>query len=146
MTMFIWLIIALIAFIVEMATPSALVSIWFAVGAVVAALFSNVIQNDVIEIFIFVVVSGLSFIAFRPLIMKMVKVKAENTNADRLIGYKGRLSEAITKEKWGALEISGLRYSISSQNNEIIDVNQWVKVVGLKGARLIVEKTEEGEA
>ncbi len=145
MSMFIWLLIAVGAFAVEMATPSALVSIWFAVGAVVSALLANTINNDVIEILIFVVVSGISFVVFRPLIMKYVKVKVENTNADRLIGYRGRLSEAITKEKWGALEISGLRYSVSSKNQEVIDENQWVEVVALKGARLIVEKTNEGE-
>ncbi len=145
MNVYIWLVIAIIAIVAELATPSALVSIWFAVGAVVTALISNVIRHDVLEILIFVIISAISFVTFRPMVMKYVKIKVENTNADRLIGYQGRLSEAISKEKWGALEISGIRYSVSSKNQEPIDQNQWVKVVALKGARLIVEKTDEGE-
>lgn len=144
MSLYIWLVIAIIAIVAEMATPSALVSIWFAVGALFAAFAAYLGAGVISEILAFVGVSALSFIVFRPLITKYIQHQSINTNVDRLIGYKGRLSESISAEKWGSIEISGLRYSVSSIDQMPIDKDEWVKVVSLKGARLIVEKDKEG--
>lgn len=145
MELYFWLIVAVVAFVIEMATPSALVSIWFVVGAVFAAIVSTWNLGAIIEISVFILMSILSFAVFRPLVMKWIKVKNIGSNADRLIGYRGRLAVAITSETWGTLVISGLSYSVSTPTQEDLAKDTWVKVVGLKGARLIVEKDEKGE-
>lgn len=145
MNSYIWLLIAFVAFAAEVATPSALISVWFSIGALFGALMSFLGFNLSVQVLSFIIMSGLTFAFLRPLLMKVFKVTQSPTNADRLIGYKGRLSEAISEEKWGALFIHGLRYSVSSIDSKGIEKDQWVRVVALKGARLVVEEMTQGE-
>lgn len=140
MEYWIWLILALVAFILELLTPSALLSIWFSVGALFAALSAYVYPNFAFELTVFMGVSALSFAYFRPLFSRWFKVNKQATNADRLIGYEGRLSEEVTPEKWGALVISGIRYSVISEENKTLKQEAWVKVVALAGAKLVVQE------
>jgi membrane protein implicated in regulation of membrane protease activity len=142
MNLYIWLFVALVAFIVEMATPSALLTIWFTIGASFAALLTYLDFNFFIQIIGFILVSSLSFVFLRPFLVKLVKVKATNTNADRLIGTEVTLTESLSSEKWGAVEIAGLRYSVSCTHPTNLEKGTLVKVVALKGARLIVEKVK----
>ena len=140
MEYWIWLLLALLAFVLELATPSALISIWFSVGALFAALSAYVYPNFTFELTVFMGVSALSFAYFRPIFSKVFKINKQATNADRLIGYEGRLSEEVTPEKWGALNVSGIRYSVISEDNKTLKKDTWVKVVALAGAKLVVKE------
>ena len=57
MMFWIWLGLAAIAVILELATPTALVSIWFACGALCAWLLSVLHLPDWVQIAVFVIVS-----------------------------------------------------------------------------------------
>lgn len=143
MSSLVWLILALVALVIEFLTPSALLSVWFTVGALAAALVAQLSPLVWVQITSFIVVSLLSFISLRPLFMKLFNTLPIGTNVDRLIGYKGRLSEAIEPEKWGALIVSGLRYSVTCSKPQTLPIDSWVKVVAIEGAKLIVEKCDE---
>ncbi len=68
----VWMIIFAATFIIEMFTVS-LVSIWFSVGALVAILleYSGLMFST--QIIGFIITSGLTFLVFRPALMKHIK-------------------------------------------------------------------------
>lgn len=143
MSPFIWLAVALVALVIEFLTPSALLSVWFSVGAMVTAGIALFSDSVALQLVIFTIVSLISFLGLRPLFMRLFNTLPIGTNVDRLIGYRGRLSESITPEKWGALIVSGLRYSVTCSKPQTILADAWVKVVAIEGAKLIVENDEE---
>ena len=86
---FIWIGFAVLMAICEAATTQ-LVSIWFVVGAVAAAVTTIFTPNIFIQIVVFLVFSAVALIVTRPLVKKLKKKKdIVNTNADRLIGKTG---------------------------------------------------------
>ena len=69
--MMVWVWLGLLAFfvIVEAATAN-LLTIWFAAGSLVAFISSFFIENPIIQIVIFVVVSLIVLVALRPIAKK----------------------------------------------------------------------------
>jgi len=81
----IWLIATVVFGVIEAVTV-ALVTIWLAVGALVAGIAAALGANLYIQLIIFVVVSGVLIFFTRPLAKKMLHKKVQPTNADRVIG------------------------------------------------------------
>ena len=89
---YIWLAVLLASIIVELAVP-ALVSVWFAAGAFVSLILTSILTifmgEDALffiwlEILVFVIVSVLTVILIRPLILN--RRKELKTNVDSMIG------------------------------------------------------------
>lgn len=85
----VWLGVGLLAVVLELLTASALVSIWFAVGACAAALVSLLDFSIGIQIAVFVIMSFLSMLIVRPVAARYLRGNVVRTNADRYIGEKG---------------------------------------------------------
>ena len=65
----IWIAISVGAVLVELATPTALISIWFAVGGVIGALTALINLPLWVQIVCFVVVSLASMLIVRPIVI-----------------------------------------------------------------------------
>lgn len=141
MNVSIWLIIALITFSLEVLTPGTLVSIWFTVAALITALASVWMHDLNLQIAVFLISTLLAFLALRPLFMRLFNAVPIGTNVDRLIGQVITLTEAVTQEKWGAAQVLGLRYSISTESPMDLPVGTKVEILRLEGARLVVRKS-----
>lgn len=133
-----WLIIAVVMFVFEAITVG-LVCIWFcfgALGAFAAAFFTD---NIIIQLVVFVAVSALSFLFVKPLAKKAMPDKklAESTN--RFIGKTAKVTESITSDK-GRVLLGDVSWLAKTESNEVIEVGMLVKIVGIKGNILIVEK------
>ncbi len=137
----VWLIFAVVFFIAEISTVN-LVSIWFVVGSIFAMVLSLFQVGPLWQIISFIltsVVSILIFYRFRTK-LKITTKTIEKTNADRLIGMTGIVTERIDEiQGVGQVKVANQIWSASDVNKKIIKQDQLVKVIEIRGVRLIVE-------
>lgn len=145
----VWLALMIIMVIVECMGP-ALVSIWFAAGALVSlilSLFSLIPGVTIpwwVQVIVFVVVSAITLLALRPLSKRYLKRNIVNSNVDSLVGKRGLLEEEIKPFEPGVCKINDVSWTaISTNGKETIAVKSVVEVVAIQGNKLIVKKVEE---
>lgn len=137
---FVWLVIAVVLGIFEAATV-ALVSIWFAVGAVAAMVPAYFNAPFWVQILVFILVSALCFVFTRPFFKKIIRVNKQPTNVDRLVGQEGVATDDIENiECRGKVFISGLTWSARSETGELIPQGAVVTVKKIEGATLVVKR------
>ena len=134
-----WAGIAIASVILEIATVSALVSIWFAFGALVAMIIAIFNNTFWLQMVVFLVVSLVLALALRPLTTKLLRGTAIPTNADRLIGQRTTLKEAVTTEM-GTLKAGGLIWNVLSNDGKPIEEGTEVEILAMDGNKLIVKK------
>ena len=145
----VWLAWMIIMVIVECMGP-ALVSIWFAAGALVSlilSLFSLIPGVTIpwwVQVIVFVVVSAITLLALRPLSKRYLKRNIVNSNVDSLVGKRGLLEEEIKPFEPGVCKINDVSWTaISTNGKETIAVKSVVEVVAIQGNKLLVKKVEE---
>lgn len=134
-----WIVIAVIAAIIEGCTPQ-LVSIWFAIAAFVTAIASVFIGNVLLQLPIFVIVSTVCIAATRPLARKLKKSTGDiPTNCDR---YLGKIAIVIVDinntEAVGQVKVEGSVWSARSSTGESLPVGTKVIVNNIEGVRMVV--------
>ena len=138
MAVVIWLIIALIAGVVE-ATTVSLVSVWFALGAVVAAIVSAFGIETVTQVIIFLAVSLILMALTAPLCKKFRLGEKTPTNADRLIGRTGVITEDVDPlHGKGEVKVGGQVWSVQLRGDDRATVGDNVIVEDIEGAHLVV--------
>ncbi|MGL4484188.1 MAG: NfeD family protein [Anaerovoracaceae bacterium] len=136
----VWLALAVLFGIIEAFTMG-LVTIWFTVGAVAAAITTFFNGSILIQVIVFVVVSVLALVITRPLAKKHLHNKTINTNVDDIIGKTGVVTKAIKPYSQGEVKIYGLTWTAVTRNNEQeIKEKEIVKVLEVQGVKVIVEK------
>ncbi|HIZ55515.1 MAG TPA: NfeD family protein [Firmicutes bacterium] len=137
--MIIWVVAFIIFCIVEVSTVQ-LVSIWFAVGslgAFLAALFQLPFWA---QLLIFVLISGVLVLITRPLAKKLLSSKRIATNADRIIGLEGVVTESIHNGRaQGRVRVDGMSWSARSIDG--VDISEGAEVIirSIEGVKVIVE-------
>ena len=137
----IWLIIAGLFFIGEIATVGFLIFL-FGVGALVAMLVSLFTSNVIIQTSVFVISSAILLFATKPFVKKFIDVKSTNTNAFSIIGKKALVRKEINSNSVGQIKINGEIWSAESENNEIIPKGSEVEIVKINGVKAIVKPIE----
>ena len=135
-----WLVILVIFVVVEALTVG-LVSIWFAAGALAALLVSLAVENVWVQIVVFLAVSAMCLGAMRPLLRSYLgPARRQATNADRLIGAEGIVTEAIDNvAASGAVQVKGQTWTARSAGGEAIPPEARVRVLRIEGVKLFVE-------
>ena len=119
--LFVWIGL-MVAFTVIEAVTVQLVTIWFAVGSLVALIANIAGANIVVQWIVFVAVSAVCLLATRPLVKKVVNAKAQPTNADRCIGATALVTEAINNEiGTGQVNVKGIIWTARSLGGEQIE-------------------------
>ncbi len=138
-----WLILFLVLLIVEAFTLG-LVTLWFAMGAILAFLLSLSGVSFLIQVVLFVFSSSIMVIYTRPIAKKYLDNKTTRTNADRLIGAKGLVIQKIDPlNSQGQVKIMGQIWSARASDGHIIMVDEIVEVEEISGVKLIVKQVEE---
>lgn len=141
MMVYIWLGILVLMVIVELLTTQ-LVTIWFAVGALVSfflALFG--VEQIWIQILVFLIVSAAALAVTRPLVRKTLKRKTEPTNADMVIGKTAIVTEKIDNiAGTGLVKVGGTVWSARTADQSVIEEAQEVEVQEIQGVKLMVIK------
>ena len=140
---FVWLAVCIIAVLLELLTPTALISIWFAVGGAIGILTACIDLPLWVQITCFVIVSIVSMLIVRPIAARYLRGNIVATNADRFIGETAIVIKPITKAEWGEVKISGTLWHAVSIEDETIKECAKVKIVAIEGAKLLVRKVEK---
>ena len=134
-----WLIALIVFALAEAATPTALVTIWFAIGSLVSLILSFFVRNLGVQLVVFLVVSCLCFALVRPLARKYFTPKTTATNADALIGQEALVTEAIDNLSGkGQVKLRGTVWSARSEDDAPIEATTKVTVLRIEGVKLIV--------
>lgn len=140
MDIWIWVGIIIFLSILEASTVS-LVSIWFIVSAIVSLILSIFNVNFVTCFAVFVLFGLILMVTTRKSMTKLLKVKKENTNIDRIIGKKGVVTEEITKNTIGEVKVDGKKWSAYS--DEDLPEGTQVKILKIDSVKLNVTKWKE---
>lgn len=140
MDMWIWLGIIIVLSIIEAETVS-IVSIWFIISGIISLILSLFNVDFTICFAIFVIIGVILMITTRKSLLKVLKVKKENTNLDRIIGKKGVVTEEIDKDNIGEVKVDGKLWSAYSK--QTLPKGTIIKVLEINSVKLKVEKWEE---
>lgn len=140
MDIWVWLGIIIILSILELETVS-LFSIWFIISGIVSLILSIFNVDFTICFGVFVILGVILLVTTRKSLLKVVKVKKEHTNLDRIIGKKGVVTEKITKDNIGEVKVDGKTWSAYS--NQELKEGTIVRVLEINSVKLNVEKWEE---
>lgn len=139
---FLWIIICVAAVLIELLTPTALISIWFAVGAVIGALAALIHLPIPAQVVCFVIVSLVSMVIVRPIAARYLRGNVVATNADRCIGSIGVVTKRICMDEWGEVKVGGSVWHAVSVDGDGIDEQAKVKVIAIEGAKLLVKQID----
>ena len=139
----VWLSIFVVALIVETGTTE-LVSIFFAFGALIAMIISFIPGVEWwVQLIIFVVLSGVSLAALRPVVKKYLNKEKRDTNVDEYIGKKVNVID-VNNDGYPEVKLNGLIWRIEPvDEEEKVEVGEKVEIVTIKGNKLIVRKVEK---
>lgn len=134
-----WVGIAVVAIIVEGCTVQ-LVSMWFAVGALVSAVVAVFTDDILVQLAVFSVLSILCIIATRPLAKRLKEKNGEiPTNCDRYIGKTAEVIMDIDNNNAsGQVKVDGSVWSAKSVNNDLIPAGTKVRVNAIEGVKMLV--------
>lgn len=135
-----WIIAAALFAIIE-AVTFGLVCIWFAGGAVGAAVAAMLGAPFIVQIAVFLIVSIVLLAITRPIAKKRLNDKTEKTNVDALIGQTGIVEEKITQYKSGQVRADGKVWTAACETGEI-EKGSIVVIKSIKGVTITVEAKE----
>ncbi len=140
---FVWIAISIGALLIELLTPSALISIWFAVGGVIGAVASLVHLPVEVQIACFAIVSIVSMLIVRPIASRYLRGNTVATNADRFLGENAEVIQMIKKNEWGQVKVNNTIWHAVSIDGEEIEEHAMVKVLAIEGAKLLVRRIDK---
>lgn len=140
----IWMVLMVILLIVEGSCPFHLVSIWFAIGALVAGIAALLDGALWLQITLFLVVSCALLAAMLPLVKKYVTPKIVKTNVDSVIGSQGYVTEEIDNlAATGQVKLGGMFWTARSADESKIEAGTLVQVQKIEGVKAFVSPVKE---
>ncbi len=136
---YVWLGLV-IAFVVIEAITMQLVSIWFALAALVAMIIAYFGANVAIQLGVFAVVSAVLLYFAMPAGRKFLGKNKQTTNADRIIGQIAMVTEDIDPiTETGQIKVLHQSWSAKTVGSDKIPKDTQVKVIEIEGVRAVVE-------
>lgn len=135
---YLWLALMVVFLFVEAGTV-ALVSAWFAAGAL-AALIAALLGAEIwLQITVFLAVSVALLASLRPLVRKYFKPRLVRTNVDSLIGSEGYVTADIDNiAAVGQVKLGAMEWTARSSTGENIPKGTLVKVERIEGVKAFV--------
>jgi membrane protein implicated in regulation of membrane protease activity len=135
-----WGVLAAVFLGAELMTTG-LVSIWFCIGAVVTMLAARGGASVIVQFVVFAVISGALLVLTRPFVNKVLRLKKEATNLDRIIGETAVVTEEINYHKGtGAVKVDGKTWTaVSDEKERTIPKDTEVKILKIEGVKVIVK-------
>lgn len=138
-----WLILLVILIIIELMTM-ALTTVWFAGGALVAAIVAGFGGSVGLQLIVFVLVSLILLIFTRPVAVKYFNKDHTRTNSESLVGKQAIvISEIDNIEGIGQATVGGQEWTARSVDDAVkLPVGAVVYIRAIDGVKLIVEEKE----
>lgn len=133
-----WLIAAVGFLFLEGMTFN-MTSVWFAVGSAAALLSCLFSGSFRVQSVVFVVVSGLSLLAFRSL-AKRLRVRHTATNGDRNLGREATVLTPVSAEATGRVRLDGVDWNARCATpGDVLAPGAVCRVCEIHSTLLIVE-------
>jgi membrane protein implicated in regulation of membrane protease activity len=139
--MILWIGILIAAIVIETMTMG-LTSIWFSGGALAAVIVELLNGSIAIQVIVFLVISLILLFYTRPIAVKHFNQKREKTNLDSVIGKTAVVTIPIHNLKeTGQVMLEGKEWTArSTDSSKQIEKDALVKVVAIRGVKLMVEE------
>ena len=134
-----WLVILAIFLIIEAVT------VWFAGGALLAAIASAAGADIIVQWILFLIVSLILLIFTRPLAVRYMKRGVTRTNVNSLIGKRAVVIQKIDNlSQMGQVRINDIEWMARTESDEeTIPEKSVVEIEAVQGVKLIVKKCKE---
>ena len=135
-----WAVAFVVFVIVEIATLTALVSVWFAVGSLAAMFCAMADVKFVWQLAVFIGVSAFVLLLTRPFVRKLQGEK-KGTNYELEVGKQAVVVEGINNSiSSGRVKLEGVDWSARSEDGSSISEGEIVTIKKVDGSKLIVSK------
>lgn len=133
-----WFIL-MVVFILAEASTVAVVSVWFAAGALVAMIASMLGAWVWLQTVLFLVVSAGLLLALRPFTKKWFTPRLTRTNIDAVIGTTGLVTGAIDNtQSAGQVKLGAMEWTARSSSGQPIEVGTQIIVDRIEGVKVFV--------
>lgn len=137
-----WLALLVLFLLVE-ATTVALVSVWFAAGAVAALLVSFWGGTLLWQFVAFAVVSALLLLCLRPFARRFIVPNTVKTNVDSVAGSQGVVLEPIDNLlSTGRIRLGALEWAARSTDGRPIPAGTQIRADRVEGVKVFVTSIE----
>lgn len=133
-----WIIIFIAALIIEFSTEQ-LVSIWFAGASLISFILALCSVKWWIQIIVFIVISIILIAGSRKFIKKVLQNDIP-TNSDSLIGQEILVIKSVSKHDLGAGKVRDITWSLTTNEEEVINEGEYAIVTDIRGNKLHVKK------
>lgn len=143
MTVF-WLVVLVVLVIIELLTMG-LTTVWFAGGALIAAISTLFNAPFALQVILFLLVSALLLFFTRPLAVKYFNKDRVRTNAESLVGRQAIvISEIDNLQGIGQVNVGGVEWSARTRVDGVkLPVGTVATVLAINGVKLVVEERKE---
>ncbi len=134
-----WVLLALVCGMIELATVG-LWFLWLALAALLTALGVQIgwLTSIGSQLLVFAIFT-LAFIVFtRPIALRFLETKDTPSNVNALIGQHGVVTKSINPYHVGQAKVNGEIWTATAEEDIEVDVR--IRVVGIQGVKLMVEK------
>ena len=139
------LLILMVGFLViEAACPIHLVSVWFAVGALIAAIVGQFGGGLWWQIGTFFVVSAALLAVLWRFVKGFLNPKVTKTNVESVIGSEGYITQAVDNlNATGQVKLGGMYWTARSSDGKPIAEGTLVRVDRIEGVKVFVTEVKE---
>ena len=136
----IWAILAVVCLILELSSGDFFI-ICFSIGAVFACITDALGGGLILQLVVFAVFTLASLFFVRPFACRFLHKGESNrvSNADALLGRKGRVVETIKADSYGRVQIDGDIWKAVTNETKDIPVDTNVRVVSRESTIITVE-------
>ena len=140
-----WAIVAVVCLILEL-TAGDFFIICFSIGAVFACLTDALGGGIVAQLIVFAVFTLISLFFVRPFAVRFLHKgeKGRVSNADALLGRKGRVVETVKADSYGRVQIDGDIWKAVTNESQDIPEGSNVRVISRESTIITVE-TDNGQ-
>ena len=136
------LLLLMVLVAAEAATVS-MVSLWFAVSALVALLVALLGGPGWLQGTLFLVISAVLLALLRPIVRRYISPRITATNVDSVIGSTGLVTAAIDNvSAAGQVKLGAMEWTARSTSGQPIPVGTLVKVDRIEGVKAFVSPAE----
>ena len=138
----IWLAL-MILFMIAEASTVAMVSLWFAAGALVAMVASLLGAPVWLQAALFLVASALLLVCLGDLVRKRLTPKLTKTNVDAIVDSRGYVTADIDNvSATGSVKLGAMEWTARSTSGAAIPKGTLVKVDKIEGVKAFVTPVE----
>ena len=134
----VWFLLMVFFILLEAGTV-ALVSTWFAAGALAAMIIALCGGALWLQCVVFLVISVVLLISLRGFLRKHITPKQIKTNVDSIVGTEGLVTATIDNlASTGQVKLGGMEWSARSTSGEVIQPGERIRVDRVEGVKVFV--------